>query len=153
MTISSKGIDLITTFEGYRDKAYKDGAGIWTIGYGTIRVNSKPVMEGMTCIQEQAKEWFRDSVSETEKYITKLCATQLTQNQFDALVSLVYNIGIGNFISSTLCKKLNNPNLGPSTVTEENFTSWNKIRSNGVLVESKGLTRRRIAEYKLFVAQ
>lgn len=151
MTISNTGLGLITSFEGYRDKAYKDGAGIWTIGYGTTRVNGTPVTEGMTCTQDQAVEWFRNDTKDTEKYISSICAVKLTQNQFDAIVCLVYNIGIGNFTSSTLCKKLNNPTLGPSSVTQDNFTAWNKIRSEGKLVVSNGLTRRRVAEYKLFV--
>lgn len=150
MNISNTGIELITTFEGYQDSAYPDIANVWTIGYGTTRVNGQPVTKGMTCTKEQAIAWLTSDIKYFEQKIMELCHSSLTQYQFDALVCLVYNIGDGNFSTSTILKYINDPKLGPSAVGENNFTAWNKVRSNGVLVPSVGLTRRRKSEYHLF---
>lgn len=150
MTISNNCAELVAQFEGFRSSAYQDGAGIWTIGYGTTHVNGKPVTPEMTCTQEQAKEWLRLGMKDSEHAVLSLCKSTLTQNQLDSLVCLVYNIGSGNFSGSTILRKINDPKLGPSAVTQDNFTAWNKIRVDGKLIASVGLTRRRKAEYQLF---
>ena len=103
MNIGQKGIDLIKHFEGCELNAYKCPAGVWTIGYGHI----KGVSEGMSITQEQAEQMLLDELKEYENYINELVTVNLSQNQFDALVSWVYNLGPANLQSSTLLKVLN----------------------------------------------
>mgnify|MGYP003136316221 FL=1 len=119
--------------------AYKCPAGVWTIGYGHI----KGVSEGMTITQEQAEQMLLDELIEYENYINELVTVPLSQNQFDALVSWVYNLGPANLKSSTLLKVLNSNDFEgvPAQIVR-----WNK--ANGKVLE--GLTRRREAEAELF---
>lgn len=148
--ISNTGIELICKFEGYSPTAYLDIAGVWTIGYGTTYTEYGPITKGMVCTQEQAKKWMRNALRENERAVSSIdMAERLTQPQFDACISLTYNIGSGAFAGSTIAKKIRGNAI--SSITEINFISWNKVRQNGILVESRGLTRRRRAEYQLFV--
>ena len=103
MKTAQKGLELIKHFEGCELTAYKCPAGVWTIGYGHI----KGVSEGMTITQEQAEQMLLDELVEYENYINELVSVDLSQNQFDALVSWVYNLGPSNLRSSTLLKVLN----------------------------------------------
>lgn len=152
MNLSPAGDKLIKDFEGFRAKAYKDSKGIWTIGYGTIRVDGKPVVEGMTCTLEQALEWKRQDLARFLPAIERLVKVPLTQNQIDAIVSFVYNVGDGAFASSSLLRAINSK----QPVTADLFTRWNKITvidphtKQKKLVEVDGLTRRRRAEFALF---
>jgi lysozyme len=149
MTTSAVGIQLICEFEGFRAAAYPDVVGVWTIGYGTTRVNNQPVTKGMTCTEAQAKEWVHTDLRQFEAAVTAASAKPLTQFQFDACVCFAYNIGAGGFASSTVGRKLRTGNI--ALINESNFVAWNKVRnSHGVLVESRGLTRRRKAEWYLF---
>ena len=141
METSKTGIDLIKHFEGCELTAYKCPAGVWTIGYGHI----KGVSEGMTITQEQAEEMLRDEMAEYEGYVNRLVTVELNQNQFDAMVSWVYNLGGGNLASSTLLKVLN---AGDYDGVPAQMMRWNK--AGGKVLE--GLTRRRQAEADLFVA-
>ena len=141
MNIGNKGLDLIKLFEGCELNAYKCPAGVWTIGYGHI----KGVSEGMTITQEQAEEMLRDEMAEYEGYVNSLVTVELNQNQFDAMVSWVYNLGGGNLASSTLLKVLN---AGDYDGVPAQMMRWNK--AGGKVLE--GLTRRRQAEADLFVA-
>lgn len=148
LTISDTGITLLQRFEGYRDTAYQDIAGVWTIGYGTIRVNGERVTSGMTCTVEQATEWMHADLRDTEATVNAIAPDTITQYQFDACVIFAYNIGSAGFRGSTVGKKVQAGQF--TTVLESNFTSWNKVTVNGVLVPSIGLTTRRKAEYYLF---
>ena len=103
MNISLEGINLIKHFEGCELEAYKCPAGVWTIGYGHI----KGVKEGMTITESQAEEMLKSELNEYEGYINNLVTAELNQNQFDAMVSWVYNLGGGNLKASTLLKVLN----------------------------------------------
>lgn len=146
---SDAGIQLICAFEGYRSTAYPDVVGVWTIGYGTTRVDGAPVTKGMTCTEAQARGWLQADVEQFEAVVNAIVPDTTTQYQFDACVCFAYNVGGGGFASSTVAKKLRAGHA--SLITESNFTAWNKVRdSHGVLVESKGLTRRRKAEWQLF---
>ena len=127
MNIGNEGLNLIKHFEGCELQAYKCPAGVWTIGYGHI----KGVSEGMTITQEEAEQMLKDEMAEYEGYVNKLVTVELNQNQFDAMVSWVYNLGGGNLSASTLLKVLNAGDYA------------------GVL---ERLTRRRQAEADLFVA-
>ena len=141
MKIGSKGLELIKHFEGCELEAYKCPAGVWTIGYGHI----KGVQEGMKITEMQAEEMLQSELIEYEGYINDLVEVELNQNQFDAMVSWVYNLGGGNLRASTLLKVLN---AGNYAGVPEQMLRWNK--AGGKVLE--GLTRRRQAEADLFVA-
>lgn len=144
-TTSDDGIDLITSFEGTRFNAYDDGVGVWTIGTGTtVYPNGVKVKQGDTCTPEQAKAYFKHDLAKFEKTVNNSVTVPLTQNQFDALVSLTYNIGSGAFNNSTLLKKLNK---GDYQGAADQFLAWNK--AGGKVM--KGLVRRREAERALFL--
>lgn len=141
-TTSAIGIDLICSFEGLRLNAYNDGVGVWTIGYGTTVINGVKVKKGDTCTLEQAKSYMASDLKKFEAAVNKV-TVPLNQNQFDALVSLSYNIGTGAFANSTLLKKLN---AGDYDGAAAQFDVWNK--AGGKVM--KGLVNRRAAERKLF---
>ena len=139
MKISKNGLDLIKHFEGCELEAYKCPAGVWTIGYGHI----KTAVEGMTITQHQADDMLIEEMNEYEGYINNSVRVDLTQNQFDAMVSWVYNLGNGNLNASTLLKVLNS---GDYAGVPAQMMRWNK--AGGKVLE--GLTRRRQAEADLF---
>lgn len=144
MKISQVGVDLISSFEDTKLEAYDDGVGVWTIGIGTtIYPNGVKVKKGDVCTLEQAKSYFANDLNRFEASVNNLVKVPLSQNQFDALVSLVYNIGSGNFGSSTLLKKLNVKDYQGAA---DQFLVWNK--GGGKVL--KGLVRRREAERALF---
>lgn len=140
MKTSAIGRRLIQGFEGYRDKAYLCPAGVWTIGYG----HTSGVKEGDTCTREQANEYLKQDLATAEEAVNaeKL---NLSQLQFDALVSFVYNVGTGAFRDSTLLKKLRR-DTSPRKELEEEWKKW-KYSNKTVL---KGLVRRRAAEWSLY---
>lgn len=139
MKIGYKGIELIKSFEGLYLKAYKCPAGIWTIGYG----HTKGVKEGQQITASQAEEFLREDVAQFERDVLKQ-NLRLTQNQFDALVSFVFNVGGGNFLKSTLLRKAK-VNSNDPTIKNE-FLRWNKAAGKVL----PGLTRRRQAEADLY---
>ena len=139
MEISQVGIELIKQFEGCRLKAYKDAVGVWTIGYG----HTVDVKEGIEISQHQAEVILEVDLCEYEGYINKYVQVPLTQNQFDALVSWVYNLGVGNLRSSTMLRVLNE---GKYSEVSYQIKRWNK--AGGKVL--RGLIRRREAEADLF---
>lgn len=143
MKISSTGLDLIKRFEGFEPKAYLCPAGVLTIGYGST---GKHVTRGETITEAEATALLAKDVVEFENAVNKLGVT-LTQNQFDALVAFVYNVGERNFSASTLVKRLK---AGDMAGAAAQFGVWNKARVKGVLTVLNGLTRRRAAEAALF---
>ena len=144
MNTSDKGFDLIKKFEGLKLSAYICPAGVSTIGYGTTRhPDGKPVKMGEKISVELADAYLRHDVVDIEDQIEKLVKVQLQQYQFDALVSFVYNLGIGNLQKSTLLKLINKSDFHGAMAE---FLKWNK--ANGRPME--GLTRRREAEQELF---
>lgn len=142
MKISKKGLDLIKQFEGLELKAYKDSVGVVTIGYGSTGPH---VSMGMVINQEQAESLLKQDVSRFEKGVSEIVKVPLNQNQFDALVSFSFNLGLGNLKSSTLLRKLNSLDYVGAA---NEFPRWNK--AGGVVL--KGLTRRREAEKALFLS-
>jgi lysozyme len=141
MTISDAGLNLIKRFEGLRLTAYDDGVGIATVGYG----HTKGVRLGDKITEEQATDFLRVDVAEAADAVARLVTVALTQNQRDALISLVFNIGTGAFEGSTLLRKLN---AGDHAGAAEEFTRWNK--GGGRVLA--GLVRRRAAERELFMS-
>ena len=145
MAVSLFGIDLICGFEGKRLFAYDDGIGVWTIGFGTtIYPNGIRVKKGDTCTEAQAKAYMAHDLKKFESAVNTAVKVTLNQNQFDALVSLTYNIGIGAFKSSTLLKKLNAKDYKGAA---EQFPRWN--RGGGRVLN--GLIKRRKIEMELFL--
>ena len=139
MKISNTGIDLIKHFEGCETEAYLCPAGVPTIGYGHI----KGVQMGDVITEAQAHEMLVEELDEYESYINDLVTVSLNQNQFDAMVSWVYNLGGGNLRASTLLKVLNS---GDYAGVPAQIMRWNK--AGGKVLER--LTRRRQAEADLF---
>jgi lysozyme len=142
---SQKGLDLIRYFEGFEPKMYLCSAGAKTIGIGTV-IDTKEEQWLLTAkiTESQAFELLRKDVAAFEKSVNNLVQKPINQNQFDALVCFVYNIGAGALRSSTLLKKLNvNPN-DPDIAVQ--FKKWN-MAGGKVL---KGLQRRRESEVKLY---
>lgn len=121
-SISSFGIELICSFEGFSSKAYLDVVGVPTIGYGTTiyPTGVKVTMYDNPVTKEQAREYIAHHV---KQYIEpSLNNLVLNQNQFDSLCSFCYNEGLGNFKSSTLLKKvMANPN---DEEIKEEFKKW-----------------------------
>tara|TARA_R110000751_G_scaffold134950_1_gene237618 strand:- start:798 stop:1235 length:438 start_codon:yes stop_codon:yes gene_type:complete len=139
MNISKEGIDLIKHFEGCKLEAYEDAVGVPTIAYGRI----KDVKMGDSCMQAQAEAWLDEELHEYEGYINDAVTVSLNQNQFDSLVSWVYNLGPSNLKSSTMLKVLNKEQYAD---VPEQIQRWNK--AGGKVL--KGLTKRRNAEALLF---
>ena len=139
MKISTEGKNLIKKFEGCELEAYKCAAGVWTIGYGHIKTAS----EGMTISQEKADELFNEEIKEYENYVNTAVTVPLSQNQFDAIVSWVFNLGNGNLRASTMLKVINS---GDHAGVPAQIKRWNK--AGGKVLE--GLVRRREAEALLY---
>ena len=152
MKLSDQGIALIKSFEGLRLNAYQDAAGIWTIGYGSTRyINGTAIKPGdhLTGIP-QANELFKVTLSRYVNAVNNGVTVSLSQNQFDALVSFVYNVGTGVVGSSTLFKKLNNADY---MAAANQFLLWDKITDphTGNKVICKTLSQRRAKERALFL--
>ena len=145
MKVSETGIRLIAKYEGFRREPYLDAVGIPTIGYGNtfypdntmVKMTDKPITE------EKARELLRITISGFEREVSKVMR-EVNQNQFDAVLSFVYNLGITNFKKSTLLKRINeNPNDHDIAYQ---FSRWNKAGGRVLL----GLTRRRKEEAELY---
>lgn len=145
MKTSARGIELIKQFEGLELEAYQDIAGVWTIGYGHTGPDVEP---GMRISEREAEELLRRDLTPREQAVDNLTSVELNQNEFDALVSFVYNVGIDAYRRSTARRRLNK---GNRTEAAEALTWWNKATVGGVLREVAGLTRRRAAERALFL--
>lgn len=139
------GKSLIKEFEGFRATAYLCPANVWTVGYGTTRINGNKVSKGTRVTTEEADIFLEQDLKQFEDCINKSVLVELTQNQFDALVAFVYNVGVGNFQKSTLLKKLNS---GDYEEAAEQFLRWDKAGGKKLA----GLTRRRKAERELFLS-
>ena len=139
MNIGDKGIALIKGFEGFKAKAYLDGGGVPTIGFGT----TKGVKMGQIITESQAETFLRRDISLAVTAVSNAVTVALSQDQFDSLVCFTYNVGIGAFKGSTLLKLLNS---GHYDQVPAQLLRWDK--DNGVVVA--GLLRRRQAEGVLF---
>lgn len=141
--IPDAAVKLIQDFEGCRLTAYQDQRGIWTIGYG----HTGAVYPGQTISQEEAARLLSSDISKTCRAVEACVTVPINDNQFGALVSLAYNIGMGNFVKSTLLEKLENRDyVGAS----EQFLVWDKLHTSEGVITDIGLLRRRKAEQALF---
>ena len=144
--LSQKGLELIKSFEGLSLKPYVCAGGINTIGYGnTYYTNGKKVtLQDKPITKQQAEELLKHSLSTYEKAVDSFCRDDISQSNFDALVSFAYNLGNGALQKSTLIKKVNANPKDPSIKDE--FLKYNK--ANGRVLA--GLTKRRQAEANLY---
>ena len=151
-TISTNGLNIIKNFEGLSLSAYRDEAGVWTIGYGSTRYHDgKPVKPGDKLASElQADALLRNTMGQYEDAVNSRVKASLTQNHFDALVSFTYNVGTGGLEESTLLVKLNERNYAEAAA---HFLAWDKITDpkTGQKVISEILLQRRKEESRLFL--
>lgn len=140
MKTTPEGIELIKRFEGLELEAYKDSAGVWSIGYG----QTGGIRKGQVISKERAEMMLHARVTEIEKDLTFLIKVAINPNQISALVSLIYNIGSGAFARSTLRRYIN---LEMWQVAADQFLRWD--RAGGQTL--RGLQIRRQAERELFL--
>lgn len=140
MEISQAGLDSIKKHEGLRLRAYRDAVGIWTIGYGHTGPEVTP---GMEISEGEAESMLREDVLECEACIEEHVTVDLTQGQFDALCSFIFNLGCGAFERSTLLKLLNE---GDYAGAAQQFGRW--VNAGGK--QLPGLVKRRGDELAMF---
>lgn len=145
MKLNKAGIDLIKNFESLRLQAYPDpgtGGKPYTVGYGATGKDIGPTTVWNLA---KAEDDLANRLAALSKKLVDLIEADLNDNQFSAIVSLVYNIGIGNFSKSSMLKLLNS---GSIDLASEQFTVWGKAAGK----EMPGLLRRRQAEKSLFLS-
>lgn len=144
MKISQTGLNLIKSFESLRTVAHPDpgtGGAPWTIGWR----HTQGVTPGLSCTLEQAEQWLQEDLEEAESAVNKAVLVEMRQQQFDALVSFVFDIGVGAFRNSRLLKLLNNEQQGDAA---EQFKLW--THAGGRVLAR--LVRRRAVEAELFTS-
>jgi lysozyme len=150
MKTNQAGIDLIKEFEGCKLEAYPDpatGGEPWTIGYGhTSNAGTPKVFKGLTITEDDAVDILRHDLEKFEHEVERVLVLKATGNQFAAMVSFCYNVGPGNFKSSSVLKRFNEGKLAEAA---DAFLKWNKAAGKVM----KGLTRRREAEKVLFLTK
>lgn len=144
--MNEKGMKLLKSFEGCKLKAYKDAAGVWTIGYGitTGAIKGVVVKAGMKINQNEAEKYLAQALQKYERAVEVRVKVLINENQKAALTSFCYNIGIGGFSSSSALKSLN---LGDYDAVPAKMALWNQ--AGGKVL--RGLVRRRAAEGELFL--
>jgi lysozyme len=143
MNYSKNGLHLTEQFEGCKLTAYPDpatGGDPWTIGYGHTGSDVHP---NMTITQQQAEELLMKDVQKSSQAVNSKVTTDITQDEFDALVDFVFNVGAGNFAGSTLLKKINE---GDMEGAAHEFEKWDMAAGKHMA----GLLKRRQAEENLF---
>lgn len=145
MRVSPNGVDFIKQFEGLELVSYQCQAGVWTIGYGTTGPEIGP---HMNITKAEADRLFETDLSVFEQGVNNYLKVKVNQNEFDALVSFAYNVGLGAFGSSTLLRLLND-NCSKQVIASE-FLRWVKVQNGNV---SEGLKIRREKEKQLFLTK
>jgi lysozyme len=140
-TLGPAGENLIKSFETLKLVAYLDQRGRWTCGWGHT---GPDVVEGTTCTPEQAEDWFQQDTQAAVNGVNESIQTNVTQNQFDALVSFTFNVGVGAEGHSTMAKLINARNFAGAATQ---FPLWDHVDG----VPNAGLLRRRQAEQALFL--
>jgi len=148
MKTSEEGIALIKGFEAFRAKAYKDVGGLYTIGYGTVfnpMLSPQYISSGIT--EERADQLLRNHIAINDLSIPNLIRVPISQNQYDAISSFSYNVGINSFKNSTLLKSINEY-WSDSAIFNE-FMKWVKVKNTII----SGLLLRRKKEAELFFSK
>ena len=144
MKVNEEGLAMIRTFEGFRGKAYRDAVGVWTIGFGHTSMAGPPqVKPGMTVTRDKATQILARDIETFAEGVAGLLTSEVTSNQFSALVSFAYNVGLGNFRKSSVLKAVN---AGDHDVVPRRLALWNKAGGRVL----PGLVKRRAAEAALF---
>ncbi len=144
MRLNEDGIQLVKQFEGLRLNSYSDSGGVWTIGWGHTGKDVKP---GMVISTEEAHELLLEDLSVAERGVRRHLKTTINSNQFSALVSFAYNLGVGGLSRSDLLKHVN---AGKMSQAARAFGKYVHVKTNGRKVRLAGLVRRRAEERKLF---
>ena len=140
MTTSRKGLQLIKDFEGLRLASYKCPAGVWTIGYG----HTKGVKQGQVIDQSKADDYLVEDIAPIERLLNDL-RINFRQEQFDALVSWIFNLGASAFQRSTLYIRIGT-NASDEEITDQ-IIKWVNAAGKPLV----GLKKRRIAEANMFL--
>lgn len=138
--VTQEGLDLVKYFEGFSPVPYKDIAGYWTIGYGHLMSEYQDLRLSIS----EAEEILRHDLGKAERAVLRLIKVDLTDYQFDALVSFTFNLGSGALQRSTLRAKVNRRDYAGAA---QEFLKW--IRAGGKV--SKGLLKRRRMESRIFL--
>lgn len=147
MKPSDKFTELLILFEGEVLHGYKDSAGLLTVGIGHLVKPGEPYKLNQPITKEESRRLFAEDTKDTIADVNHLVKVQINQNQFDALCSLVFNIGGRAFAGSSVLRKLNQ---GDFKSAANHFADWNKARVRAKLTVVKGLTIRRAKEAALF---
>ena len=142
---SAQGVNTIKGHEGLRLQAYRDATGVWTIGYG----HTATARAGLVWTASDAEMAFLRDVASAEQVVRRYVQAPLTQGQFDALVSFVFNLGPVKFASSTLLKLINGNQFARAA---GEFGRWVYGTVSGRRVKLSGLEKRRADEAKLFIS-
>jgi lysozyme len=138
--INKAGLELIKHYEGCSLEAYQDTGGVWTIGYGHTGVTAR---NGMNITQKKAEKLLREDLAWAEKAVIRFLRVGVNDNEYAALVSFVFNVGMGAFRRSTLLRMVN---LNDFFAAEKEFGLWKY--DDGI--EQPGLVARREAEVELW---
>lgn len=147
---SERICNFIRKHEAFRAKAYKDQAGHWTIGYGHLILKSEKHLLTASLTVAEAEAIFQQDIAKAEAGMKKLFHAPMTQNQYDALLSLMFNTGVTNLKGSGLVTKVNSQ--ASADFIGRSFLAWNKTRIDGQLQVSNGLDKRRKAEWAIFLS-
>lgn len=149
MRMNDKGLALLKKYEGYRGKAYRCAAGVWTIGYGHTSMAGEPkVVPGMTITESEGEEILKNDLVKYERAVVKALGSHISKinsNQFSALVSLCYNIGPGAIQRASVIRYIKE---GRVTEAADRILSWNKAGGRVL----RGLVRRREEERELYLS-
>lgn len=145
MKVSQQGLRALMKSEAFKPDAYQDGGGVWTIGYGTIKLDGKPVVKGQRITQERAADELAKFVSGLESGITSaLGSAPTSQCEFDAFINLSYNIGLSGFLGSTALERHIE---GNKKGCAEAMSWW--VKDGGKTVQ--GLINRRNREVNMYL--
>lgn len=150
MNLGGKGESLIKKYEQFRNHPYIDAVGIPTIGWGNTfyEDGSKVTMNDEPLTRDRGNKLHENILKKFEKVVEKMVKVELNQEQFDALVSFVYNVGSGNFKASTLLRKINKDPFDKDISNQ--FRRWDKGTVNGRKKVLRGLSKRRKEEAELY---
>lgn len=146
-SINASGLEIIKHFEGLRTTAYQDSVGVWTIGYGHTSMAGPPtVYQGMTITEAEAESILKQDLEVFERGVSDGLTISTNSDQFSAMVSFTFNVGIGAYQDSTLLRK---HNAGDFSGAADEFLRW--VYAGGEILP--GLERRRNAERALYLSQ
>lgn len=149
MRLSESGREVLVREEGKRLAAYRDHVGNWTIGAGQTTIRGRPVQAGDTLTEAEYEQLLGERIAEFEGALNAYVKVPLTQQQFDALFSWTWNVGIGAMRDSTLVQRLNE---GDYAGAANQFLVWDKVTLDGVKRSDPFLAARRQRERARFLA-